>query len=92
MRTKSISRRYHCALAATLPEQVLATLLRDPHVARGFKARTREHKLRHTRDADTVERVQTAVVIPRSAAPTPTSAVLEAELGRRLEATRRNKR
>jgi hypothetical protein len=92
MRTKSISRRYHCALAATVPEHVLATLLRDPHVARGFQARTRENQRRRARDADTVERVKTAAAIPRPSDPKPTSPVLDAELGRRLEAVRRNKR
>lgn len=86
------------ALATPVPEHVIASLLRDPDVARGFEARSREHARRRSREGDTVVRVSGSPLgaVPLGGAPAReaprSSPVLEQELAARLEATRRNKR
>ena len=82
-------------MAAPIPEHVIASLLRDPDVARGFQSRSREHERRATDARDRVVRVSGPAPVPHSAsaaAEVRTTPVLRQELAARLEATRRNKR
>lgn len=85
------------ALAAPIPEHVIASLLRDPDVARGFQSRSREHERRGAVARDRVVRVPgpgpgCLPHSPSAAAEVRTTPVLQQELAARLEATRRNKR
>lgn len=83
---------------------MIASLLRDPDVARGFQARSREHERRGAQARDSVVRVPGPGpgTLPHSVtggsahsasvAAARTTPVLQRELAARLEATRRNKR
>jgi hypothetical protein len=84
-------------LAAPIPEHLIASLLRDPDVARGFQARSREHERRGKETRDCVVRVPgpgpgAVPHRPSAAVPARTTPGLQRELAGRLEATRRNKR